>query len=79
LTTSLLILGVLALNCMMIFMLNKLSRELGSNDAFIKKQRKFFKKEGRIQEVISRPTPKFDKLAILVDRMRTPDGGGENN
>jgi hypothetical protein len=62
---------------MMLRQINKLSREVGSNEAFLKKQKKFFKKENRIQEVIAKPTPRFDKLAVIVDRMREP--GGENN
>jgi len=77
LTTTLLVIGIIFLNLMMLRQINKLSREVGSNEAFLKKQKKFFKKENRIQEVIAKPTPRFDKLAVIVDRMREP--GGENN
>lgn len=66
--------GVFLLNLMMIRQINKLSREVGSNEAFLKKQKKFFKKEGRVQEVIAKPTPRFDKLAVIVDRMRESEG-----
>ena len=53
-------------------MINKLSREIGGNDVALKKQRKYYEKEGRVQEVLSKPNANFDELAVIIDSMRTP-------
>jgi len=72
LTSTLLIIGVLIINFQMIRMINKLSREIGGNDVALKKQRKYYEKEGRVQEVLSKPNANFDELAVIIDSMRTP-------